>query len=156
MTVIVRDGTNAPRTITAVQVRDGTNTPRDVSEIRVRDSNNVSRIVFSTASPLSAVADPSDVFGFDSGTGTATTNSTTVTPSGGVAPYSYSWAVQSYTGSVEPIIGSSSTATSDFIQTGLGSGEYTFATFVCTVTDDDGATTQVSVGASFASEGFIP
>lgn len=156
MTLIIRDGTNVPRTISAIQIRDGTNTPRDISQIRVRDSNNVSRLIFSTGSTLEASASPPDVFGYDSGTGTATSNSTTVTPTGGTAPYSYAWTVDSYTGGVSPTVDSPTAATTAFTQTGLSSGSYTFATFVCTVTDDDGATTEANVTASFYSEGSPP
>jgi hypothetical protein len=156
VTIVIRDGTNTPRTITDIQVRDGTNTPRTITEIRVRDSNNVSRIVFSTGSPLEATASPENVFGFDIGTGTATTDLTTVTPTGGVAPYTYAWAVTTYSGGVAPEADSPTLANTTFTQTGLSSGEYTNATFVCTVTDDDGATTEVPVGASFYSEGIIP
>lgn len=155
MTLAMRDGGNVPQTIVELQVRDGANTPRDLTELRVRDSNNVSRIIFSTASPLNASASPPDVFGYDVGAGTATTNDTTVTPTGGVPGYTYLWTVGTYSGLV-PIINSPTAATSTFTQSGLSSGEYNFATFICTVTDSNGSTVEVAVPASFFSEGTPP
>lgn len=156
MTLIIRDGGNVPRTITAVQIRDGSNTPRDITEIRVRDSNSVSRVVFSTGADLSAVASPSDVFGYDDGTGTAQSNATAVVPSGGTPPYTALWFVQSYTGITPPTVDIPASLITSFTQSGLAPGEYTFATFVCTVTDDNGATTQASVTGSFYSQGIVP
>lgn len=135
MTIIVRDGTNTPRTITSIQVRDATNTPRDISQMWVRDSNNVSRLVFSLAPPMGASASPGTVVGFTFGTGTATTDPATCTPSGGVPPYSYLWEVVSYDGPVSPFANSAASATSSFTQTGIGIGESYSATFRCRVTD---------------------
>ena len=147
MTVIIRDETNTPRTITAIQVRDGTNTPRTISEVRVRDSNNVSRIVFSLTPSMSASASPTTVFGTTLGTGTATTDSTTVTPSGGVAPYNYLWTRTSYDGPVPPGANSPNSATTTFTQTSIGIGTSYSATFRCTVTDDNGSTAHADVSA---------
>lgn len=156
MTLVIRDGGNVPRTIAAIQIRDGTNTPRTITEIRARDSNNVSRVIFSTGADFTASAFPSDVFGYDDATGTAYSNTTTVTPSGGTPPYTHAWTVQSYTGLVAPTVDAPTLATTLFIQTGLPPGGYTFATFIDTVTDNIGATTQVTVTASFYSQGITP
>lgn len=155
MTLLVRDAAQS-REITSVFVVDAGSVSREISEIRVRDSNNVSRVVFSTGSPLSASADPPDVFGYDAGTGTAVSNSTTVTATGGSAPYTYLWTVFSYTGITPPLIGDDTQDTTNFTQTGLSPGQYTFAVFLCTVTDDNDATTEVYVTASFFSEGIVP
>lgn len=143
---IVRDGTNTPRTITAIQVRDGTNTPRTISEVRVRDSNNVSRIVFQTVAPLTASAAPETVSAFGS-LSTLTTNATTVTPVGGVAPYSYLWALDTYDGPAPPTVSSPTAATVTFTMTGLSLGETASAEWSCTVTDDVGSTAVANVFA---------
>lgn len=137
MTVIVRD-TSTLRTISELQVRDGGNVARDIEEIRVRDSNNISRIVFSTAVPLSAGASPDPVSGITAGTGTATTDSTTVTATGGVPPYTYAWTVLTYDNAISPTIGSPSSNVTDFTQTNIGPAESYTAQFQCLVTDDDG------------------
>jgi hypothetical protein len=137
--LIIRDGTNTPRTITEIQVRDGTNTPRDISEIRVRDSNNVSRIVFSLAPDLSASAAPETVYGAAS-LSTITTGSTTVTPVGGTPPYSHAWSLDTFDGPVAPTANSPTSATTTFTQTSVAPGDSYYASWIDTVTDDDGAT----------------
>lgn len=135
MTFIVRDGTNTPRTISAIQVRDATNTPRDISQMWVRDSNNTPRMVFSIAPPMAAVASPSSVSGTTFGTGTAATNNTTVTPSGGTPPYTYAWQLVSYDAPVAPTASSPNGAVTSFVQTGMGMGDSYAAIFQCVVTD---------------------
>ena len=135
MTMIVRDGTNTPRTITAIQVRDGTNTPRDISEMWVRDSNNVSRLVFSLTSPFSVSAAPVTRFGKANGTGTATTPAATVSVVGGTAPYSYSWQLIGYDNTVPPTADSPTSASSTFTQTNIDPGDFYTAFFNCVVTD---------------------
>ncbi len=95
------------------------------------------------APALSASASPSTVNGVTP-SGTATTNSTVVTASGGVPPYSYSWARVSGVGSAGG--GSTASFTHTFsgfpLQTASG-------TFVCTITDSVGNTTQVTVSAGW-------
>jgi len=135
VTTIIRDATNTARTITAVQVRDATNTPRTISEIWARDSNNVSRLVFSIASPMTASASPETVFGFSGGSGLATTDSTTVTPSGGTAPYSYAWTLLTFDNATPPSADLPTAATTTFTQTGIGPSENYSATWQCEVTD---------------------
>ncbi|MES2782580.1 MAG: hypothetical protein V4657_07280 [Pseudomonadota bacterium] len=135
MTIIIRDAANTPRTITAIQVRDATNTPRTISEMWARDSNNVPRLVFSLVPPMTASATPNTVFGFTSGTGTATSDSTTVTPVGGLAPYTYAWTLLTFGSAITPTADSPTSATTTFTQTGIGIGDSTFAEWQCQVTD---------------------
>lgn len=144
--LVIRDGANAPRTITEIQVRDGTNMPRDISEIRVRDSNNVSRIVFSSVSDLAATALPTTVFGA-ANLGTITTDATTVTVTGGRPPYTHAWGLDDYDGPVAPSVNSPSSATTTFTQTSVGSGESYTALWIDTVTDDDGNTAQATANS---------
>lgn len=90
-------------------------------------------------SPLSASASPTVVAGTITRTGTSTSDATTVTPSGGRAPYSYSWAKVSGQGDIL----SPTSATTRF-QTASG-------VFRCTVTDTLGATASADVEAYFVS-----
>lgn len=151
MTVIVRDATNTPRTITDIIVRDGTNTPRTISEIRVRDSNNVSRVVYTTGGggALSLSITPEEVTGYGSGTGTAQTEFATATPSGGVSPYTYEWALVSYTGPGTVSADNPTDDMSSFTLTGFTGLKS--AIFQCTVTDDVSATATAQVTAIFSN-----
>lgn len=135
MPLVIRDGANTPRTITEIQMRDGANTPRDLVELWVRDSNNVPRLIWSIAPPMSATATPAPVFGSTLGTGVATTDPTTATPTGGTPPYSYAWQLVSYDAGVPPTADSSNSATTTFTQTGIVVGDGLSATFRCLVTD---------------------
>lgn len=150
--LIIRDNANTARTISGLVIRDGTNTPRTISELRVRDSNNVSRIVYTTATPMTASAAPETVAGFSSGGGTATTNETTVTPSGGVGPYTYLWALDLYDALTPPTCNSPTSATTDFTQTSIPPGESVSASWVCTVTDSQTNTAQATVNAFWTNE----
>lgn len=146
--LLVRDGGNVQRTISDVAVRDGGNVLRDLSEIRVRDSNNTLRLVWSLAPPMAASASPETVYGSTLGTGTATTNSTTVTPSGGTPPYTYAWTLLSRDNlSADPTANSPTAATTTFTQTSIGIGESYSATWRCTVTDDDANTATADVSS---------
>ncbi|MBB6424933.1 hypothetical protein HDC35_000630 [Sphingopyxis sp. JAI128] len=74
------------------------------------------------------------------GTGTAITDSTTCTPSGGTPPYSYAWEVVTYDGPVTPTAVSPTSATTGFRQTSIGISAYYVATFRCLVTDSSPGT----------------
>lgn len=99
--------------------------------------------------PVSASASPAEpnVSAWSSGSATLTT-STTVTPSGGMAPYTYSWAKLSGSGSVSP----TNTATTNFTAT-VAPGVFTSGVFRCTVTDSLGGSAFVDVTASFENFG---
>lgn len=147
MTILVRDGTNTQRTLTAIQVRDGTNTARDLSEIWVRDSNNVPRLVFTTGAALEVTASPELVAGIAYGSGVVTTNATVATPAGGTAPYTYAWTVYTHSNVTPPSINSPTSATTTFTQVDVV--DYDDAEFICTVTDDLSATAEALVAAVF-------
>ena len=68
---------------------------------------------------------------------TATTNSTTVTPSGGVSPYTYSWALLS---GDTLTVNSPTSATTTFSASSLTAGEILYSTYRCTVTDSTSGT----------------
>lgn len=153
MPIVIRDHTNTPRTVTAIQVRDATNTPRTISEVWVRDSNNVPRRVFSLFTPLSVTLSHPTVSGVTFGSGVATTNSTTALPSGGVAPYSYVWTLITYSNGVPPTALSPNSATTSFRQTNIASDSSDSAEFRVTVTDDQGNTAQANCLCAFVNTG---
>lgn len=148
----VRDEANVVRTISAVQVRDAGNVVRDISEIWVRDTNNVPRLVFTTANPLTAVAIPDEVSGVTVGTGTAVSDATTATPSGGFPPYTYVWSLVSYTGSVPPSASAPNSATTQFIQTSIPKFATRSSVWNCAVTDSMGQTTSCTCNATFEDQ----
>lgn len=97
--------------------------------------------------PLTATASRSTV-GVNGFTSYLVTPATTITPDGGIAPFSYSWARLS--GEGDALTPTSATTTF-----GAYVGEYssTSGTFRCTVTDGDGATVTVDVTANFTNLG---
>ena len=147
--MVIRDGGNVARTVTAMIVRDGTNTPRTITQMWIRDPSNTPRLVYSTSPALSLAASPTSVGGGSFGGSPATTDSTTATPTGGTGPYTYAWTLISYSSGTAPTINSATSATTTFIQTGLGPGGYESAVFRCTVTDSLAATAQADVDAFF-------
>jgi len=100
--------------------------------------------------PLS-VSKSSDAYGFGVGpigSITASTNTVTITPSGGSSPYSFSWALISG-------IGAAAVGTPQvrYWSRTLGAGEY-FGTYRCTVTDSVGGTAAVDVVVHTEHETF--
>lgn len=147
----IRDAGGTLRTVAQLRMRDAAGTLRTITRVRVRDQNNVLRIVYDPAgaSSLSASASPSIVHGTSMGSGTVSTNNTTVTPTGGTAPYTYAWTVIEYDNGVSPTIAGPTSATTGFTQTSVGPGEFYSATFRCTVTDAATNTATADVQAGF-------
>ena len=81
------------------------------------------------------------------GSGTATTPPVTVTPAGGIAPFTYSWARVGGAGGTAV---SPTSATTRFTRT-IGTGDEVTETFRCTATDTFGTTAIEDVFVSFAS-----
>jgi len=102
--------------------------------------------LFTFVTPLTATASPGEVFGGGSShTPIAiTTNSTTVTPSGGLGPYTYSWS-----GS-QPAYPTN--ATTYFTETVAPFGEILTGS-VCTVTDSLGHTATATVDIDVSNDG---
>lgn len=148
----VRDSGGTLRTITQLRARDAGNTLRTITRIRTRDASNTLRTVYDPAgaSSLTATPDHSTRFGSCFGTGTSTTNSVTVTASGGTAPYSYAWTrVTSDHPTNDPTANSPAAATTTFTQTNIGVAEGYTATFRCTVTDANTNTATCDVDCTF-------
>ena len=98
---------------------------------------------------LGASANPTSLVKLDT-TANITTSSTTVTPTGGTSPYTYSWSRIS--GSTLITADSPTAATTTFTGTGLASNNTYTAVFRCTVTDNVAATKTVDVSISITRE----
>jgi hypothetical protein len=93
-------------------------------------------------------ANRASVFGSRLGTGSVTTNSVTVTESGGTGPYTYAWAYVS--GDAGFSANSPTAATTTFTGSITALGQDKIAVWRCTVTDSLLATASVTVGVSIA------
>jgi hypothetical protein len=92
---------------------------------------------------LTLAASPESVSGVST-LGTVVTNGTTVTPTGGVSPYTYAWTRVSGVGEIS----SPTSASTAFYYNAPGFANYT-GTFRCTVTDSLGTTATADVDAEF-------
>lgn len=96
---------------------------------------------------LTAVASPTYVSGaiYKNTSRPAGTNATTVAVTGGYAPYTFAWPPSGSMTAAQP------TAATTIFQGYVGPGDTLEATFVCTVTDSNGAITTASVDASVSN-----
>jgi hypothetical protein len=156
----IRDSGNTLRTIdgtgsTRIRMRDAGNTLRTITRIRMRDASNVLRTVYDTSggTAFAASASPTFAFGSTSGSGSATTYATTVTASGGTAPYTYAWSLIAHDHPTAiPTINSPTSATTTFTQTNMHKDAIYTATFRCTVQDSAAHSTTVDVEAQFEDD----
>lgn len=100
--------------------------------ISIRDFYGTSN----TPPPLSASISPNPTYGSRTGAGSVTAGPATVAPSGGVAPYSYSWSRVS--GDAFTI--NSPTAYATTFTAAVPAGVLRFGIYQCVVTDSLGAT----------------
>lgn len=149
MTLVIRDDANVPRTISGLFIRDDAAVSREIDELWVRDANAVSRLVYTNASTLTLAIDPTLVSGQSFGTGTATTEDATATPTGGVGPYTYSWTITSQSSPSACIINAPTEQVTSFTQTGLSTGDSEVADIECEVTDSLSATATATCQAFF-------
>lgn len=158
MPLQIIDGTATDRAITALSIIDGGGVDRVIQQLRIIDASGTDRLIYSTASPLSLSASPTEVSGGTPGGSPATTDSTTATPADGTAPYTYAWTLVSYTAATAPTVLSPTSATTQFRQTGISPNDTVTATFRCTVTDALSNTATTDVLAIFFdySGGVIP
>lgn len=99
---------------------------------------------------LSASASPTTVSGFDTvvapDSSTATTDPTTVTPTGGVAPYTYSWAfVSGNTATINSPTSATTTFTRSVFLDTAGQSVFRTGVYRCTVTDSASQTATADV-----------
>lgn len=118
--------------------RDADNVTQEARRVWFRDADNVTRLAWAKPSPMTAAASPAVVNGAQ-GANFATlvaTTTTTVTVTGGTAPYSYAW--EQASGGLMWAIVTANGASTRFEANGLTPGQTEVATFICTVTDRDG------------------
>jgi len=137
--------------LSAGQILSGT------AQCTVTDSNGVTAsctvsVTVGRASAVSASALPTSI-SYVSNSSAPTTGSTTVTPTGGLGPYTFSWAFTS--GGTGITIVSPGSPVTAFSTTGLGTGSTVSGTATCTVTDSLSQTTTVAVPVSISNENYI-
>lgn len=155
----VRDAGGVFREIKGIGARNAANVLKTASTALVRDAGNVLRQFFSA---LSAVVSPENVAGIVSRTGSSpvTTESSTASPQGGVAPFTYLWAAVAAPGWS---IATPTAPTTRFTSPSLAASQTATGFFSCTITDATGAVavsgrvkaSATNIGSEF-SGGFVP
>lgn len=98
---------------------------------------------------ITVAKNPPSVSGTRTTPGTVTTTSVTVTPSGGTAPYTYQWLLQSYDQPSAPIAVNPTNPTTAFRQSMANYDDSGYGDFKCIVTDSLGFTGSTTVRANF-------
>lgn len=131
------------RTITSGKVRIG-NAWKPIASCKVY-VGGAWKDVTGFAPAMTAAISPSEAIGSRYGAGYMTTNNVTCAPTGGVGPYTYSWAITSGTATAT----ASTYATTAF----TGYAAFTTETGVaqCTVTDANGTTATATVAYALTS-----
>lgn len=122
--------------------------------IRVRRyDGTTANIVATFSTPVTLAASPASVSGLafaaDFGSSPVTTAATTLTPTGGTAPYTYAYAITTEPSYGLVTIDSPSAATTTFTHNGVGAGEVLTATATATVTDALAQTATTTIALTF-------
>jgi hypothetical protein len=142
------DPNGSDRAISAISAIDPGGGDRTLVQINAIGPDGVDRVVWTPGSSgLAVTATPNIVSGKTRGQGQAVSATTTAFGSGGTAPYTYSWALLSYTNVTPPTIAAPTSATTSFSQTNIGYNESYSATFQVTAKDSVGATATTTVTA---------
>lgn len=148
MTLTMYDSTATPRVIKKLTIYDATATPHVIQQLSIYDDTATPRPIFAS---LTAAADPSSDSNSGSSPGTISVvvGPFSLTPTGGIAPYTYSWVITDSTGSwaIDTPTGANTTVTASF----LTSGELVDATLQGTITDSIGS---VAVSNTVNAEAF--
>lgn len=144
MALKVMDAGGVLRTITKLQIKEGS-TLRNIIRLKVMDADGVTlRTVATFATTLSLSAPGVADYGYDSN---VRSGSSTATPSGGLGPYSYSWA---YVSGTAMTVSGANTATATFLTSPeLTPDQLVGAVYRCTCTDSSGQTATVDINVSF-------
>lgn len=150
-------GVNAV-TATATAIVAGTQPLADVlitglgSVTQIDNAQNANIAAASDAASsgaLTASASPTSLYEQSPGPGAITTDTVTITPSGGTGPYTYAWAYLS--GYVSFTVSSATAAAVDFTSLSLNPGQSRSGVWRCTVTDNVAATFEVDVAITVVS-----
>lgn len=98
--------------------------------------------------PLSVSANDVFAAGF---TSTLTTNTATASVTGGIAPYTYAWALVANGGGTVSTANSPSAISTTFTKTGVPAGTDYTDTWKVTVTDSLGSTAEDTISATFSN-----
>jgi hypothetical protein len=136
----VKDGSGTLRPLKTLKLMDTGGTVRFMKTLKVKDAGGTLRLVQTFAPPMTAAMDTGTVHG-SGRTSAVRSGAATLTPTGGLAPYTYSWVVGTGSASIDH----ATMATTTFVESGLGTGEERFSTAACTVTDAALQTASASV-----------
>jgi hypothetical protein len=98
--------------------------------------------------PFTITFEPSSLFASSFSNRTVTGSVSTIV-SGGLAPFTYSWTVVSFTAPVSPLVASPTLAATNLTQTGVQPDSFEDAVFRVSVTDTVGQTGTADLPASF-------
>ena len=148
MTVKIRTSSGASG-INSIRVREALTTKR-AARIKFRTGLGVGDLdqVFTGVAPLSIIFDPASA-DFVSFEDTTVSGSITANVSGGLAPFSYSWSVLSFSAAATPTLTAPIFATTTVIQTGVAPEALETATLQVVVNDSAGQTATATVPVSF-------
>lgn len=131
------------RTIKQLSMLDAGSVLHPLKQLSLKDAGGTLRPIFAG---ITAVASPDMASGSISQPfpDNVTTTSTTATPTGGIAPYTYSWTIVDVT-TGDWAIDSPATASTTFSSFFVAPGSNALATFQCTVTDAIGSTAGTNI-----------
>jgi hypothetical protein len=136
------DAGSVLRTATSMKVQDASGLRR-VIRMKVMAVDNVTLVTVATfVQPLTLSATDA----YDEGYDAAYVAFATVSPSGGLGPYSYSWA---YVSGTAMTVTGASTATATFGSPVMTPGTSVSAVYRCTCTDSSGQTATADSNVSF-------
>lgn len=148
MTIKIRTGSGTSG-IRSIRVREALNTKR-AARVKLRTGLGVGDLdqVFTGVDPLAITFDPASA-DFVSFEDTTVSGSITANVSGGLAPFSYSWSVLSFSAAATPTLTAPIFATTTVIQTGVAPEALETATLQVVVNDSAGQTATATVPVSF-------
>ena len=140
MPLTFNDGAGVKRVITKLSQKQIDGTLRKMATLKVKDAGGTLRTIATFTSPLTVTLSTNYIVrtGYIS---TITTDYVTATPAGGTAPYIYSWVRTSGT----CLIGSATSAVTNFTETGMGTNADRVSTATLTVTDSAGQTASAGI-----------
>lgn len=144
MALRLKDTGGTLRTITNLSILDGA-TPRTLRTLKVMGTDNVTLRTVAVFAAALTLATSGSTTGVTFLSSTCSVGPITATPTGGLAPFTYVWAVISGTCTISG--GTSASAT--FIKYGMSPGITEFATVRCTCTDSAGQVATVDVDLTF-------